>query len=87
MRYDTQVSLLVIFITETTNLCFITLCSTYDTQTFGSLSLIGIPAIFYLKMAFSKRHALKSGHACFGAMISFDNTWSFCYLFLLIFVF
>ena len=81
VRYDTQIFLLVIFITERTSLCFITFCNTYDIQTFGSLILIGIPAVFYPKLAFSKQHALRNGHACFQAMISFDNKWSFCYVF------
>ena len=85
VRYDTQIFLLVIFITERTSLCFITFCNTYDIQTFGSLILIGIPAVFYPKLAFSKQHALRNGHACFQAMISFDNKWSFCCAFYLFF--
>ena len=58
------------FIMERTTLCLVILCSTYDTQMFGSLNLIGVPAVFYRKMAFSKQHALRSGHACFRAMIA-----------------
>ena len=88
-RYQnhTKVSLLVIFIMERTTLCFITLCSIYDTPTFGSISLNCLPGVFFPKMAFIKQHALGSSHACFRAMISFDNKSSFCYILLLVFVF
>ena len=70
-----------------TTLSFLTLCSSYDTQTLVSVNLNGLPAVFYSKMTFSKQHGLRSGHACFRANISFDNKWSFCYVFLLFFVF
>ena len=79
--------MLVIFITKRTILYFITLCSTYDTKTFGPVKLNGIPAVFYPKMAFSKQHGLRSGYACFSVMISFDNKWSFCYVFFTYFCF
>ena len=85
IRYDTQLSLLVIFVTKRTTLCFITLCSTYDKQTFYSVNLNGIPVVSYSKMAFSKQHALTTDYVCFRAMISFDKTCSFCYVFYLLF--